>query len=147
MDDPGVIICAIFVLGGLGYLIFYLPKAEEKKYNAAFDNQVLGCVEGLYLAGDSLHGPGDVRFGCTLHEIRSYVQHQLSLAHQRHDSEPLIQHTTARGRRYTSSTARGAYALFAILCIVQYAKEQDNEDLITWCESVMLDAGRIEFQF
>ena len=147
MDDPGAIIYAIFVLGGLSYLIFYLPKAEEKKHNAVFDNQVLGCVDGLYLAGDSLHGPGDVHFGCALHEMRNYVQHQLSLAHQRHDGEPLIQHTTAKGRRYTSSTVRGAHALFAILCIIQYAKEQGIEDLITWCESFMLDAGRIEFQF
>lgn len=125
----GLLLAAFFI-----YIIFLRPKYEKSRNDLIFDNRVLGFIDGLYLA--------DIDLGCTDFEMRSYVKDQLSKAHDLPDNQFLIEYTTAHGYRFHSRTGNNDHALFAILCIAQYAKEHCDAEVASWCEANLLLASK-----
>ena len=124
----------------IGYAILYVvylnPKATAKRDASLFDSRVLGYIDALYTA--------DVPFHCTDSEMRRYVSQQLEKAHALPDNHLLIEYTTKKGHHYSSHTGlHGEHALFAILCLTQYAQAYGHDDLLCWCESAIPTARLI----
>lgn len=134
MNELPGILCSLFVIFGLIYIIFIKSKIEEARQNRSFDCSVLAFIDGLYLAG--------VEFKCIRLDLKCYVANQLHKAHKLSGNEFLIEHTTAKGLHYSSHIGEHDHPLFAILCITQYAKEYGNGALLSWCESVLPEASR-----
>jgi len=131
---------AYLLIIGFIYIFFLRGKIEEERNNLVFDNRVLGFVDALYLSG--------VKFGCSDFEMRSYVKSQLSNTHSLPGNKRFFEYTATNGMKYSSTTGlRGDHALFAILCIAQYASECNNTKLISWCESTMESARRISIHY
>lgn len=140
-DSPPSIISGILVICSLIYLIFIRPAIEKKRDNAEFDNRVIGFIDGLYLAGIAW------KYRCTNSEIRNYVRAQLEKAHKLPSNQFLIEYTTEKGRHYCSFTGKNDYQLFALLCVAEYGKFIGNDELVSYCESMMLDASRAGIHF
>lgn len=134
MDSLSNWIITLFIVSSLIYIVYFHPKREEEREHLKFDSLVLGFIDGLYLT--------EIEFGCTAFDMRRYIKQQLAKAHALPGNQFLIEYTTAAGNRFCSHTGNTDHALFAILCIAQYAREQGNTELITWCESMMDSARR-----
>ena len=133
-----------YILGGLTlFSLFYLfiirDITERRKEQLIFDNSSLGFVSALYLINIPLH--------CSLHEIESYIKDQLALAHKLPGNEFLLEYTTPAGYTYRSHTSQNDHALFVILCLVQYAKEHNNNDLLAWCNANIVSASKLHIHF
>ena len=118
---------AMLLAGALSYLVYFKPMLEKRKANAEFDNLVLGVIDGLYLMG--------VPFRCPAVDMRSYVLRQLNAAHKLQSDQTLLNYKAVNGFQYRSLTASGDHTLFAVLCLVRYAAECGNQELLDWCES------------
>lgn len=130
------ILLGAFLIIGFLDMFWFSSIREKKRNNLIFDNRVLGFIDGL-------HFSEVVRFGCADFEMRRYVEDQLSKAHKLPGNQFLIEYTTASGQCYCTHTGlHGDHILFAILCIAQYAKERNNAELVSWCESRMLLAHK-----
>ena len=127
------ILTPILLISIFAYLFYFRPKFDNKHADEAFDNLVLGVIDGLILA--------DVPAGLCANDLRSYVRRNLAGAHKLPDGEYLINYTATNGFRYTSQTGRGDHILFAILCLVRYADDTSNAKLLAWCEA-NLEAAR-----
>lgn len=135
MDSAlGKFIYLLFGVGLISYMVYFRSLIEKKRNNAIFDERALGFIDGLYLM--------DVHFRCSCSEMRRYVEEQLAKAHALPGNKALIEYTTSSGWRYYSRTGTGDHTLFAILCIVQYAQERGDSELISWCESVIESARK-----
>lgn len=121
-------------LVGLVYLFFIQPKFERYRDNLIFDNRVLGFIDGLYLSG--------IRFGVPDFHMRSYVKDQLRKAHELPGNQFLIEYTCANGWHFSSHTGTGDHMLFALLCIAQFAKGNEDDELVAWCEEHMILAHK-----
>ena len=126
----------------LAYIVYFRGMFERKRDRQAFDNRVLATIDGLYLSG--------VNFGCTDFEMRSYATRLLEKAHALPDNQTLLEHTiSARGSAFHGSVFRshtglhGDHITFALLCIIEYAKDHDNQTLITQCEQLLIEARHI----
>lgn len=128
------LLSGLFLIAFFVYIIFLKPKWEKARNDLIFDNRVFGFIDGLYLAGIDL--------GCTDFDMRRYVKDQLSKAHHLPGNQFLIEYTTAQGWRYCSRTDNNDHALFAILCIAQYAKEHCDAEVVSWCESNLILASK-----
>ena len=125
---------AFLVVAALTYIIFLRPKFEVKRNDLIFDSRAMGFLDALILSG--------MRFRCTDSEMRHYIENQLEQAHKLPRTETLITHTNKRGFTYRSRTGtHGDHILFVILCILQHAKEHDDNELLSWCEE-KLEYGR-----
>ena len=96
------------------YSFYYEIKGKEKAENRDFDNRVLGFIDGLRFPG--------IDFKCTNYDLHQYIEEQLALAYKLRRNQFLVEYTTSQGWHYTSYTGKKDYALFAILCIAEYAK-------------------------
>ncbi len=130
------IIPGAFLIYAFCEIVWFQPIRKRHRNNLVFDNRVLGFIDGLYFSEI-------VSFGCADFEMRRYVEDQLSKAHQLPRNQFLIEYTTSSGQLYCTHTGlHGDHILFAILCIAQYAKERNNAELVSWCESRMLLAHK-----
>lgn len=138
LDARNFFACAVFIYAFLDLLVFQNMR-ERKRDRLAFDNRVLATIDGLYLSG--------VRFGCTDFEMRSYAKKLLEKAHALPSNQTLLDHTiSARGSTFHGSVFRshtglhGDHITFALLCIIEYAKDHDNQKLVTQCEQFLIEA-------
>lgn len=124
----------LFILAILAEIVYFHPKREAAKDRLAFESSVLATIEGLYLSG--------INFGCTDFEMRAYAKRLIDKARNLPGNKccSLLPHTTSKGHYYSGSTSRNDYAVFALLCIIEYAKEHDNQDLIAHCECMLPEA-------
>ena len=139
MGEVSYVLSALLLIASLAYIIYFRPKFEEDRDNLIFDNRVLAFIDGLYFSG--------IDFRCSIYDLRPYVEHQLIKAHQLPGNQFLIEYTAKNGYSYCSHTGKNDYALFAILCIVQYAKERDIDHLVSWCESELEHARKYGIHF
>jgi hypothetical protein len=122
----------LFVIALIVYVIFILPKIEDRKSNDAFDNRVTGCIDGIFFA--------DVRFRCIRRDVRSYAGTKLSEFRRRADGPGYIEYTTTACQRYSCHFGTGDHMMFALICIAEYAAMDENPELIEWCELQMVEA-------
>lgn len=134
MDNLAGILSGTLLIAGLIYIIFLRPLFEKRRNELIFDNQVIAFIDGLYFSG--------IEFGCPISDMRIYVKNQLSKAHQLPGNQFLIEYTTSNGYRFCSHTSPNDHMLFAILCIAQFAKEYNNDELKSWAEPKMLIAHK-----
>lgn len=133
----------LFAILALVWLIYLRPKFERKKDALIFDNRVLSFIDGLYLSG--------MRFGCADFEMRSYVARLLRKAHALPGTEHLIEHAISvpqwpklDGMIFRSHIGlHGEHISFAILCIIEYAKEYDKHDLLVQCDQLLTEARQM----
>lgn len=133
MDNPFVGLVVVLVL--LAYIVYFKPKAEEKAANALFDSRVLSVIDGLYLAG--------LRFRCSLWEMQGYAKDVLRVAHLKPGNACYIEYTAKSGFVYRAHVCSD-HALFALICILQYAACDDNAQLTEQCEALLGEARLIE---
>lgn len=127
----------VLVIEALLYVFILRPYLEKKADELEFNNRSLGYLEGLYY--------GDIELGCSVSELRSYLESQLEKAHTLPGNQSLIEYTAGNGYRYCSHTGRDDYKLFVLLCIAQYARNHSNTHLVDWCESKFQEARKIRF--
>lgn len=136
MND--LLIYGILFVVGISYLIYFRPKWEEKRDALIFDNRVLATIDGLYLSG--------MNFGCSDFAMRNHARHLLEKAHALPNNQFLLEHTRANG--YTFRSHMGLYGdhiNFALLCIIDYAKVDENEDLIKQCEQLLISSAQTPY--
>lgn len=121
----------LLIVACLFYVVFIRPKIEKAREDSDFDSRVLAFVEGLRFSGLDLRA-----------EILRYVEDQLERAHKLPGNQALIEYTTEQGWCYRSWTGEGDHMLFAVICIAQFGKESGDDELVSWCESMMEDARR-----
>lgn len=121
----------LFVIALIVYVIFILPKIEDRKSNDAFDNSVLACIDGIFFA--------DVRFRCIPKDVRSYASSRLS-SFRRTPGPGYIEYTTSSGQRYSCHFGPGDHMLCALIFIAEYADQIGNDDLVAWSESQLHEA-------
>lgn len=134
----GIALCILVVC--FSYLFYFRFYFQEKKETLVFDNRVLSVIDGLYLSG--------MKFGCTAFEMRAYAKDLLKKAHSLPDTETLLKHTVTNsgipaldGFTFRSHTGLfGDHITFALLCIINFAKECDNFSLLHQCEQLLLEA-------
>ena len=135
-----VSVSTLLLIASIAYIVYFRPKFEESQNQRAFDDRVLGFIDGLYISG--------VKFGCTDFEMRHYVKMLLSKAHALPGNQFLMEHITAKGWGYTSRTGlHGDHMTFALLCVIQYAKECENNELISLCEDMLVSARVSEVHY
>jgi hypothetical protein len=119
---------AIFLtIAGSVYLIWLRPYLDRKREQELFARSVLSFIDGLYIAG--------IAFSCTADEMRNHARSLLEKADKLPGNQHLLQHTTESGFTYKSFTGSGDHMLFALLCVIDYAKLYSNDKLLQWCES------------
>ena len=143
MDDLRSILYLFFIVGGLAYIIYFRPQFEKDRDTLIFDNRVLSFIDGLYFSelDELLNKKPYCSFTINL---RPYVERQLSEAHKLPSNQCLIEYTATDGYLYCSFPSNG-HALFALLCIAQFAKDRDNTELVEWCESKLNRASHYSF--
>lgn len=130
MEYLSVSLAGILMLAALFYIIYLQPKQEKRREHLIFDNRVLATIDGLYLSG--------MKFGCTDFEMRAHAKRLLEKAHTFPGNQLLLEHTTKHGHTFHSHTGlHGDHISFALLCIIDYAKGCDDQDLITQCEKLL----------
>lgn len=113
----------------LAYLIYFRPKLEERKELAKNSAQIIGIIDGLYLANSDFY-PGDVRISALHHLERSK-----SLP----GNEPTLTYVSQNGWNYQAFPSDTA--LFAVICVLLYAHSIQKNSLIEQYEH-MLEAAR-----
>lgn len=147
MVDLSDFLCSIFILFALFYIVYLKPKYEKKRHDLLFDNRVLGFVDAVYFMWECSEAPG-FRFYCSNSQLRDYIRTQLEKAHSLPDTKLLIRHTVRSGYCYSSHIGlHGEHTVFALLCMIQYAKETDNDQLLYWCESHLALASKNNIQW
>lgn len=113
----------------LSYLFYFRPKLEERKEFAQNSAQIIGIIDGLYLANGDFY-PGDVRTSALHHLERSK-----SLL----GNKPTLTYVSQDGWNYQAFPSDTA--LFAVICVLLYAHSIQKDSLIEQYEH-MLETAR-----
>lgn len=113
----------------LAYLFYFRPKSEEHKKLAQNRVQIIGIIDGLYLANKDFY-PGDVRTSAL-----DYLERSKLLP----GNEPTLTYMSQDGRNYQAFPSDTA--LFAVICVLLYAHSIQKDSLIEQYEH-MLETAR-----
>ena len=133
----------ILIVAALAYLFYFKPRTDKRNNDDIFDSRVLSVIDGLYVSG--------MAFKCTDSQMRSYARSQLERAHNLPSTQSLFEHKIATlGNAWRGSVIRshigrhGEHVTFALLCVIEYAKENNNQHLLTQCEQMLIEANSME---
>lgn len=113
----------------LVYLFYFRPKLEERKEFAQNSAQIIGIIDGLYLANGDFY-PGDVR---------TSALHHLERSKSLPGNEPTLTYVSHDGWNYQAFPSD--IALFAVICVLLYAHSIQKDSLIEQYEH-MLESAR-----
>lgn len=113
----------------LAYAFYFHPKSKERKEFAQNSTQIIGIIDGLYLANDDFY-PDDVRTSALYHLERSK-----SLP----ANEPTLTYVSQDGWNYQAFPSDTT--LFAVICVLLYAHSVQKDRLIERYEH-MLESAR-----
>lgn len=125
---------AVLLLAALAYVIFVQPKLDERKANQVFDASVVAYLTGLksYISECRV----------SIYDVRSYALRKLECAHKLPGNQFLFEYQAPSGLHYTGSTGPDDYPLFAMLCLVHFALDTGNQDLLDWSHSMLEEARK-----
>ena len=120
---------AFVVIPLLAYAFYFQPKLKERKELAQNSAQIIGIIDGLYLANGDFY-PGDVR---------TSALHHLERSKSLPGNEPTLTYVSQDGWNYQAFPSDTA--LFAVICVLLYAHSIQKDSLIEQYEH-MLEAAR-----
>lgn len=129
-----LIILAVFCFAELIYLE---PHRKKKLSHAEFDGRVFGFIDALFLDG--------FRYHCRAADLHNHARLWLDKAQANQDI--ILMHTAPNGHRWSAHTSTGEHAIFAVLCIIDYAKSTNNAELLSWAESMLSLANSVSHSY
>lgn len=116
----------LLILPWLLWAAWFRPGINKKAHLSEFRSRVLGVVDGLYLSG--------MDFKCADFEIRAYVKDCIDKLASLPGNVPYAEYTRSDGWVY--SAYNSDHVLFALICILEYANDDENDNLVLQCESM-----------